>query len=418
MSKVDKEKAEALDPTKYVTAELEKLLSIVVQVPMDDPSDPNCRMGAPTLIWGPPGIGKSGRVDNVGLRLGLGTATVYLSTHQPEDISGVFMSDGKGGAITVCPLPQVNYLVSQQRGILFLDELSNARPAMQGAGLSVVHERFWAGMRLPGGIRVIAAANPVDVAAGGWNLTPPMANRFLHLHVNAPSINDWSTWLLSGDQSTLQPALASEQLVREKWDVTWAKVRALGAGFMKHRQTNTDGTSTLYSLPKAGPIDRGRAWASPRSWEVALRCVATAEILGEKELGVDLLAASVGAGMAGPWMAWVADANLPDPEVMLKNGWEPDRRRLDIAFAAYSSAVSFALSKKDKAEQRRYAVLAWKLLQTPALEMGLADVALAPAAALMRGGYSMSAGADIAAVAEPIIFKFGTSGLSQLAGKP
>lgn len=411
-------KTAALDTVKYVTTDLERMLSVAMLTPMDDPSDPNCRWGAPTLLWGVPGIGKSGRVANVGLSTGMATGTVYLSTHQPEDISGVFMPDGKGGAITVCPIPQVNHLIAQKRGILFLDELSGARPAMQGAGLSVVYERFWAGMRLPGGIRVLAAANPVEVAAGGWNLAPPMANRFLHIHTGVPSVDDWAAWLLSGSQGVTHPVVASEKMIAEKWDVTWARIRGLGAGYMRNRRVASDGkTSTLYALPGAGHVDRGRAWASPRSWEVALRCVAAAEILGEKALGVDLLSASVGVGFAASWMEWVAQANLPSPEDMLNKGWEADKKRLDIAVAAYSSAISYALSKKDKVEQRKLAILAWRLLRVPALEQNLADVALAPAAALMRAGYSTIAGPDVAQVAEDIIFKLGDSGLSAYARK-
>lgn len=407
-----------LDTMKTITTDLERILSIVMLVPMDDPRDPDCRWGVPTLLWGPPGIGKSGRIENVGAMTGIGCGTVYLSTHQPEDISGVFMPDGKGGAITVCPLPQVNHLVAQKRGILFLDELSNARPVMQGAGLSVVRERFWAGHRLPGGIRIIAAANPVDVSAGGFNLQPPMANRFLHFIAGVPSIEDWTSWLLSGTQGVVHPIAQGEARIAEKWALVWSKIRGLGVGFMKHKRTSGDGkTSILYSLPAVGHVDRGRAWPSPRSWEMALRCLAAAEILDEPEIGIELLSAAIGSGFAAEWATWVASANLPDPEQMLLHGWTPDKRRLDIAMAGYSSAISYALDKKDKNEQRKYAILAWKLLQEPCLHGGLADVALAPAAALMRAGYSYQAGGEVAEVSKDIIYKFGSSGLASYVRK-
>lgn len=404
---------------KVITTDLERILSICMLAPMDDPSDNDCRWGAPVLIWGPPGIGKSGRIEHVGKMTGMATGTVYLSTHQPEDISGVFMPDGKGGAITVCPLPQVNYLVREKRGILFLDEISNARPVMQGAGLSVVRERFWAGHRLPGGIRIIAAANPVDVSAGGFNLQPPMSNRFLHFVAGVPSIEDWTSWLLSGTQGVVHPITQGEAKITAAWPLVWSKIRGLGVGFMKNRRLTPGANtgSTLYALPPQGSTERGRAWASPRSWEMALRCVATAEILEEKELGLELLSAAVGPGFAVEWAAWVAQANLPDPEEMLKHGWKPDKKRLDIAMAGYSSAISYALSKKDKEEQKKYAILAWKLLQGPCLRDGLSDIALAPAASLMRAGYSYQAGGEIAEVSQEIIFKFGSSGLASYVRK-
>ena len=35
--------------------------------------------------------------------------------------------------------------------------------------------------RLPAGVRVVAAANPPDEAADGWELAAPLANRLVHL---------------------------------------------------------------------------------------------------------------------------------------------------------------------------------------------------------------------------------------------
>lgn len=412
-----------LAPT--ITTNLERILSVVMLAPMDNPNHENCRWGAPTLLWGPPGIGKSGRIDQTGLATNLPVGTVYLSTHQPEDISGVFAPDGRGGVMTVCTLPQVNMLIAEGKGILLLDELTCARPAMQGAGLGVVHERFIAGRRLPGRIRVLAAANPPEEAAGGWNLAPPMANRFLHFDVGCPSSAEWSTWLLTGDAGSIIPMNEGEKTIQEKWDGVWAKIRGLGAGFMKKYETVSVGKDdkgrdksikTLYHLPPQGHRDRSRAWASPRSWNVALRCLAAAECLGEQALSQDLLAASVGIGYAAAWAEWIAYANIPEAKDVLENGWKPDRTRLDITMAVISTAVTWALSHRDKDEQRKYAILAWKLLDVVD-GAGLSDIALTPAASLMRAGYTTKAGADVDAVARRLIGKFGTTGLANYVRK-
>jgi MoxR-like ATPase len=122
-------------------ATLENMLTVALCTPMDDPHDENCRQGAPICLWGPPGIGKSGRVEQAGSAIGLGVSTLYLSTLQPEDLSGVPMPDGKGGAINMVTLPQIQECLAAKRRILFLDELTTARPAVQGAGLGVVYTR-------------------------------------------------------------------------------------------------------------------------------------------------------------------------------------------------------------------------------------------------------------------------------------
>lgn len=404
---------------RLITANLERLLSVVLLTPMDHPLQINCRWGAPTLLWGPPGIGKSGRIKQATDMCNLELGTVYLSTHQPEDISGVFVPDGKNGVKTICTLPQVNRLVSTGRGVLLLDELTCARPAMQGAGLAVVYERYIAGERLPGRIRVLGAANPPEDAAGGWNLAPPMSNRFLHFNIGVPSIDDWSAWLMTGNNGDIVPINQGEEIIQKRWQEVYAKVRGLGVGFMKKYRTVKHGKedhNTLYHLPADGHIDRSRAWASPRSWETALRCVATAECLGEKELGLELLAAAVGAGYAAPWAEWTAYANLPDPQDTLENGFTPDKRRLDVALSVYASAISFALEQADAAERRRYAIMGWKLVNS-AIEKTLPDLVLAPAAALMRAGFTTKAGPDVEAVCRDAIARFGSSGQANYVRK-
>lgn len=392
-------------------ANVERMLSVALSTPMDDPREAWCRMGAPILLWGSPGIGKSGRVEQAGEAVGLEVSTLYLSTLQPEDLSGVPMSDGQGGALSMCTLPQIQECLASQRRILFLDELTTARPAVQGAGLAVVYNRMVAGKRLPGGTRIVAAANPPEEAAGGWDIQLPMANRMLHMDVKPPSVDEWAAWLTSGQNADVAPIETADALVRSKWHSHWSRMTGLGAGFMKKV-----GADVLFNLPKPGNRARSRAWCSPRSWEMALRCMATAEILDLKELKLDLLEAAVGKGPCASWAEWEAYANLPDPKDMLENGWRVDKRRLDISFAALSSAIGWALGHANKDEQRKWAIQAWKVLTGVASD-NMADVALAPAASLMRAGYTTKAGPDVAAVCKSLIERFGSTGLANYVRK-
>ena len=59
------------------------------------------------------------------------------------------------------------------------DEISTAPPAVQAALLRVVLERTVGDLRLPDAVSLVAAANTPEQAAGGWELSPPLANRFL-----------------------------------------------------------------------------------------------------------------------------------------------------------------------------------------------------------------------------------------------
>ncbi len=249
---------------------VENLLTIALLTPQGDPRDPMCIWGGPMLIWGPPGIGKSGRIEQTGDAVGLPVETLYLSTLQPEDISGIPAKDDKYGARRVCDLPQIQDLYTAGRGILFLDELTTARPAIQGAGLGVVYNRKIAGRPLPPGVRVIGAANKAEDAAGGWNLSAPMANRLLHFDLGVPTPEEWAAWLLTGPNEADVSISIGEEQVRSHWGDIWPKYQGLGAGFIKSNRAK------LYAMPAPGHKDRGRSWPSPRSWESALRCMATA----------------------------------------------------------------------------------------------------------------------------------------------
>src|SRR5205823_11964182 len=59
--------------------------------------------------------------------------------------------------------------------------ISTAPPAVQAAMLRIVLERVVGDLELPPGVRVVAAANPPEQAADGWDLAPPLANRLVHL---------------------------------------------------------------------------------------------------------------------------------------------------------------------------------------------------------------------------------------------
>src|SRR5580693_1508993 len=227
-------------PTHVTTGTLEEILTIALLAPMrsssnllGDPNHEDCVWGAPILLWGEPGIGKSDRVEEAGEAIDLPLQTLYLSTLQPEDISGIPMGNAKEGVTRICDLTEVQTLTAMGKGILFLDELSTVRPAVQGAGLGVVHKRKFAGKSLPGRVRVVAAANPPESAAGGWNLTLPMANRLLHLEVKPPSASEWAAWLLGQNNHEEITAMQGEELVRANWGTSWPMLCGLGASFIK-----------------------------------------------------------------------------------------------------------------------------------------------------------------------------------------
>jgi MoxR-like ATPase len=397
---------------------LEQIVSTALLVPLGNPNDPNCYWGVPILLWGSPGIGKSTRIITAATRAGIASESVYAATRAPEDFSGVPVPDGKGSISIECILGAVRQLIIDKKGALFLDEISCARPAVQSALLSLVFDRRIGDTRLPGGVRIIAAANPSEEAAGGWELAPPLANRFLHFQVKPPSSDEWVNWLLDEGGSDSINIETSEEIVKEQWPNTFPQAKGIMAGFMKKL-----GSSNLYKMPKDGDENRGRAWASPRTWEYATRSLATIFALyrGESKeqksdrehMINDFLEAAVGPGSAKELYGWMKEANLPDPVDMLKKGWTPDKKRLDRTIAAYSQMGSFVLNRPDKQEKHDYGCLAWKQLEV-CCEADLPDVALKIGQSLAKGGLGARVTPELRAAASPVLLRFGKTKMADL----
>src|ERR1044072_8369037 len=97
----------------------------------------------PVLLWGEPGIGKTAALTQLSATLDLPLTTVIASVHEPSDFSGlpVIGDDPAAQGVPMAPPDWAVRLVRAGKGLLFLDELSTAPPAVQAALPRVVLER-------------------------------------------------------------------------------------------------------------------------------------------------------------------------------------------------------------------------------------------------------------------------------------
>ena len=135
--------------------------------------------GVPILTWGPPGVGKTATITMLADVLALPLEVVLASIREPSDFSGLPVI-GKEG-VRMEPPAWAHRLALAGKGLLFLDEISTAPPAVQSALLRVVLERAVGDLALPASVSVVAPANPPEQAVCGWDLSAPLANRFCHL---------------------------------------------------------------------------------------------------------------------------------------------------------------------------------------------------------------------------------------------
>ncbi|CAM4065850.1 AAA family ATPase [Kibdelosporangium persicum] len=315
----------------------------------------------PVLLWGEPGIGKSAGMRQLADGLGVSLETVIASVHEPSDFAGlpVVGADPAHEGVTMAPPDWAVRLVKAGKGLVFFDELSSAPPAVQAALLRVVLERQVGSLRLPETVRVVAAANPPSSAADGWHLSPPLANRFVHL--------DWTfdARVVARGMAGTWPALSVPVVERSRTANAVAKARGTVSGFLTARP------GLVHHLPSDAEA-RGRAWPSPRTWEMALRLLAVGYACGaEREPLATALVGAVGQAAGMEFLAYMEELDLPDPDHVLADPARfalPDRGDRQLAFlTAVVAAVQGRLT------QQRWEA-GWTVL-AKAVDAGVPDVA-------------------------------------------
>ncbi|NRQ39088.1 ATP-binding protein [Nonomuraea sp. NN258] len=277
------------------------------------------RANLPVILWGAPGTGKTSAVLALGARLGLPVEAVVGSIREPSDFAGLPVL--RDGGTWFAPPRWAERLAAAGEGILFLDELTTAPPAVQAAMLRVVLERVVGDLTLPSGVRIVAAANPPALAADGWDLAAPLANRLIHLdwEVSAASVAEGFTAGFDvrdpGDWTPPEPGAVG-------------RARALVGAFLRVRP----------ELVLAVPDEPVRAWPSPRTWELTATALACAG--GDERVRAELVVGAVGAAAGFELLSWLRDLDLPDPELLLTDPLAPLPDRVDRVHAVLGSVVA------------------------------------------------------------------------------
>jgi hypothetical protein len=254
---------------------------------------------------------------------------------------------------------------------LFLDELTTAPPSVQAALLRVILERKVGFRPLPKGVRVVAAANPPDQVVGGWELSPPLRNRFVHIR-----------WELSGEiyQKALregfgQPSLpAIDPDAHAEAEKFWRRMVEVFLRRYPH-------------LAKTNPSDEEYAFASPRTWDFAIALMASCDLLGKapkpgqkgSEVFLNLVEGCVGKGAAVAFAHFLQTLRLPDPDELLDGKIPLDLKGFrDDELYVFFSALADALVRRQKKLTFVNDILVFLRLVKQVSHDGRIDVIFAP----------------------------------------
>jgi MoxR-like ATPases len=138
----------------------------------------------PSLLWGLPGVGKSRFIEGLGQALGFEVFTIIGSTLDPTDIRGLPYRDVDG---TKFERPYFLKVAAEKPSLIFLDEITAAPPAIWAALLRLILEKAIDDFKLHPETRILGAGNPPEMTGLGFELSLPMANRFVHLEFKQPA---------------------------------------------------------------------------------------------------------------------------------------------------------------------------------------------------------------------------------------
>lgn len=221
------------------------------------------RHDVPTMLSGPPGMGKSQLADQISADLGWPMVDITLSTMDPTDFQGIGTSHA--GRV-VWDRPSWLYDIEQFGDvptILFLDEINaGTSQAMLAAALKLILKRVAGPHKLPRQCHILAAGNRQVDRASVTKLTAPMCNRFEHIDV-IPDLSAWQKW---ANKNGVEPLLCAY--------LNWMASRGMNA---------------FHVMDDPG----ARAFPTGRSWVQAAKFVREPD-----SIRLGLIAGQVGAGQA------------------------------------------------------------------------------------------------------------------------
>ncbi len=272
----------------------------------------------PLFLWGPPGIGKSDIIKQLGTELDAHVIDVRLSLWEPTDIKGIPYFDSNDGTMRWAPpaeLPSKAVAANHGQIILFLDEMNSAAPAVQAAAYQLVLNRKVGAYELPDNVVIVAAGNRESDKGVTYRMPAPLANRFVHLEM-AIDWDDYFQW-------------AVENQVHK--DVI---------GFLSFSKKD------LYDFD---PKSASRAFATPRSWSFVSELL-THDDTDETTL-TDLVSGAIGEGLAVKFMAHRKIASkMPNPSDIL-SGKVTKMDTKEIS-AMYSLTISLCYELKDACDKK------------------------------------------------------------------
>jgi len=290
----------------------------------------------PVMLWGPPGVGKSQMVAQIAARHKVPVTDIRLSQMEPSDLRGIPFRVGEHVEWAV-PAMLPNAARHGPSGVLFLDEITSAPPAVSAAAYQLILDRRLGAYEVPAGWAIFAAGNRQGDRGVTYTMPAPLANRFSHFEVDT-NLDDWVAWAYRNG--------IDERVI----------------AFLRFRP------ELLFDFdPAHNPV----AFPSPRSWEFAHRGLQ--KFSGDPALLQGTLQACVGPAAGIELHAFISSLDrMPDLDHILEGQEVPVPEEIDLQYAVAAALVGRAIRARGQAGSREvYGHILDYARRFPLREMGV-----------------------------------------------
>ncbi len=278
----------------------------------------------PTMIWGPPGIGKTEATKAIFSRAEdpHEIVLVLAGCSEPTDISGVpFEYKYKGEAVAtqiLAPIWAWHASVDappEHQGpmVIFFDDIVTGHEQTQAACFKVFGEKKVGNLQLRDNVFIIAAGNRVEDKSAAFEMPMALANRMKHYYAKT-DVDAWLEWAV---ESGIHP---------------------LTTAFIRMQPQNLNTFAEVVKLSQAE-----KAFATPRTGEMMSKAMYKMDPSGGIK-GDWLYKAAVGCIGSGIGIEFTAYCNnttkLIAPEEIIKdpaNAPIPPKTEVDVLYATISA---------------------------------------------------------------------------------
>jgi hypothetical protein len=278
-----------------------------------------------TMIWGPPGIGKTEATKAIFSREEdpHEIVLVLAGCSEPTDISGVpFEYKHKGEAVATRILAPIwayhasteappEYL--KKKMVIFFDDIVTGHEQTQAACFKVFGEKKVGNLQLRDNVYIIAAGNRVEDKSAAFEMPMALANRMKHYYAKT-DVDSWLEWAVN---SHINPLITA---------------------FIRRQPQNLNTFADVVKLASAE-----KAFATPRTWEMMSKAMYKMDPKGGIQ-GDWLYKTAVGCIGSGIGIEFSAFANnttkLIAPEDIIKDPAKapiPPKTEVDVLYATISA---------------------------------------------------------------------------------